>query len=291
MTIPPPSPVRYIQSLSGNFDSWSFFAHGKAHTSSWRETSYQSQRAGNDITYSQIKESKAAGNDLYFSPLAFSERQRKNAHVFRPRVLFADLDPVDPRDLTIRPTIAWETSPGMFQAVWVLDKALDSYSVWCGLNKRLTVSTGADPGGWFGSKLLRVPGTFNYKRGAWGKLLWWDKTRFFSPTELNDTLPVLSSHTREVHDDFPAPMDSKEWEWLLGLHWPKLSLLAKSLIVKQRVPDRSRHLIKTANALITTLKPHEAFQLLWLCPTNKYRLDRYAPELLWFIVRRAQKDA
>jgi hypothetical protein len=103
-------------------------------------------------------------DDLYFTPNLFSVRDRKAAHMLPSCSLYADLDEVDPAGIESRlvPTIWWATSPGRFQAVWLLDSPLarDSFEH---LNKRLTYHLGADRSGWNAAKVLRIPGTINNK--------------------------------------------------------------------------------------------------------------------------------
>ena len=208
-----------------------------------------------------------------------------------PGVLFADLDAVHPSDIAIRPNVAWETSPGSYQAVWSLDKPINDYDTWADLNKRMTVSTGADPGGWAGSKVLRVPGSWNYKRNAPGKLLWWKRDPSYPVKMMQKMLPELAPKPTVLDKfEYPTPMAVKERDWYLGLHWNNMSLRGRSLITKFRVSDRSRHLVKTAHILSTTLPAETVFQLLWMAPTCKYRTDRYRPEILWEIVQRAQQS-
>lgn len=103
-------------------------------------------------------------DDLYFAPNLFDGKRRIEQNVSPEKVLYADLDPVDPDALgELRPTIAWESSPGHYQAVWVLDRERTGAS-WPGKeNHRLTVALEADPSGWDATQLLRVPGRANFK--------------------------------------------------------------------------------------------------------------------------------
>ncbi len=102
------------------------------------------------------------GLDVYFTPNRFSQKERTKEHALSSRWLFADLDPVDPRDLELKPTISWETSPGSFQAVWLLAKPLDPEE-WEVLNRALVLKLGADKAVWDRSHVLRLPGTISHK--------------------------------------------------------------------------------------------------------------------------------
>ena len=59
--------------------------------------------------------------DVYFTPNTFREPRRVRELMLPSRWLYADLDAVDPREFEERlhPTVAWETSPNRFQALWL----------------------------------------------------------------------------------------------------------------------------------------------------------------------------
>lgn len=104
-------------------------------------------------------------DDLYFTPNMFFGNSRIEQNVSDERVLYADLDPVDPESIDhgLRPTIAWESSPGHYQAIWLLDKVKTGATMAGNENHRLTALLEADPGGWDGPQLLRLPGRPNFK--------------------------------------------------------------------------------------------------------------------------------
>jgi hypothetical protein len=117
-------------------------------------------------------------DDVYFCPHALSRKRRKGDHYVATKLLWADLDKVDPRSLRERPTIAWRTSPGRYAAIWALD-APPTKALRRGFNRAI----GADDGGWIVTKVLRVPGTRNRKpdyapNPPLVKLLWDDGPTF-----------------------------------------------------------------------------------------------------------------
>jgi hypothetical protein len=101
--------------------------------------------------------------DLYFCANAFSGAHRRKESVLPSRLLYQDLDESDPRELPIVPELWWETSPGRWQAVWVLDGLLEAQEL-AQLNRALNRASHADPGTWNLTRLLRVPGSWNAKR-------------------------------------------------------------------------------------------------------------------------------
>ena len=101
-------------------------------------------------------------HDLYFCPTPLRSRRRRKGQVIGSRVVWADLDTIDPATLTHSPTIAWNSSPGRWQALWKLDKFLPPNEIE-DLCKRMTYSIGADKGGWDLTQVLRIPNTINHK--------------------------------------------------------------------------------------------------------------------------------
>ena len=102
-----------------------------------------------------------AGLDIYFCPLPSTEKKRRKTSFTHSRLLWADLDEASPK-CKPKPTIAWETSPGRYQALWFLNKTLTAIQTET-INKSLSYALGADKGGWDLGQILRVPYTTNYK--------------------------------------------------------------------------------------------------------------------------------
>lgn len=98
----------------------------------------------------------------YFCPNLFMRRRQRD-QTLPSRWLYQDLDEVRPDECSITPTLWWETSPGRYQALWLLTHALIASEL-APLNKALNRSCGADPGTWNLTRMLRVPGTNNGKR-------------------------------------------------------------------------------------------------------------------------------
>lgn len=142
-------------------------------------------------------------DDLYFAPMMFSEPERRSEYAMDGSRLWADLDEVDPRDIepALRPTHAWETSPGRYAAIWALGEERSNVTRPGGPNHRLTVHLGADSSGWDTTQLLRVPGSANnkaaYAKGTRGKLLW--KNQGLHTWDEFEALPPVKVHSVE-HD-------------------------------------------------------------------------------------------
>ena len=170
-------------------------------------------------------------DDLYFTPAVFSGKRRIEQNLAPERALWADLDEANPHtfDQNYRPTIAWETSPGRYQGVWLLDRPKTGAS-WAGQeNHRLTMYLGADKSGWDSTQLLRVPGRPNHKfiygdRAVPGELLWDNGPRY--QWHQFDDLPqvgVVDQQVELVDDELLNSIDRHEV-------WARVKLKVSKLV-------------------------------------------------------------
>jgi hypothetical protein len=158
-------------------------------------------------------------DDLYFTPMVFSRPQRTRENAKATSRLWADLDGADPREIdpVLYPTIAWETSPGRYAAVWCMGAIRPETTERGGENHRLTIAVGADPSGWDTTQLLRVPGSRNNKReyqaNTRGLLMWrergscsWDSVDELPELPLKDTLggDLIDEAALEAIDPYQA---------------------------------------------------------------------------------------
>lgn len=123
------------------------------------------------------------GHDVYWCPSLFEFPARRTDVAMDEHCLWADLDEADPREFrNYPPTIAWESSPNRYQALWLASEGDFQGASWPGNeNQRLTYYLGADASGWDTTQLLRLPGWPNFKpdrveanggKPPKGKLLW-----------------------------------------------------------------------------------------------------------------------
>lgn len=191
-SLDPAKALRIISRAWGGQDGYAFFPYIDREaqvTEGKRQAGYHEGRA-----FKWPRERKAIlehmkahlHDDLYWCPSLFETTDRKIEVAMDEHALWADLDEVDPRKLhdntDFKPTVAWETSPGRYQGLWLGNPAMGDFlgASWPGNeNQRLTYLLGADKSGWDTTQLLRIPGWGNHKpeysrRGkpAPGKLLW-----------------------------------------------------------------------------------------------------------------------
>lgn len=144
------------------------------------------------------------GVDLYWCPSIFEYPERKVEFAMDEHALWADLDEADPRkiDSDYMPSTAWETSPGRYQALWIISNGDMLGASWPGNeNQRLSYYIGADKSGWDTTQLLRIPGWVNHKPEyaeagdpPTGKLLWKMRGRY-QPNDFED-LPEVEGALR-----------------------------------------------------------------------------------------------
>lgn len=178
-----------------------------------------------------------------------------------PSMLWADLDEVDPRKLEVKPTIAWESSPGRYAALWLIDKTMTE-----DLNQRLTYSAGADRGGWDLTQVLRVPGTKNFKYPSTPTVrMLWSNGDGYTVRDLEKKLPRVS-WSQAKPEEVNALAIYHKYE-------KKFSpFLRRELLKGKPKPGtRSEVLWKLGHELIEAgCTRDEAFQLLRMSPWNKF---------------------
>lgn len=228
--------------------------------------------------------------DLYFSPCLFNDARRLRENALKARWLYADLDEVDPHTVRPRPTIAWQTSPGRYQAMWLLDRAVPR-RLFEDLNQRLTYYTGADRGGWSVTKVLRVPGSVSnkYRRPFKVRLLWSSSSLVYRVVDLRALLKDVS--TSGTGGDWPLirPPRSMTWEGLRRSR--SFPFRVKKLLDTRTVvygDDRSARLWELENALLSCgLTIEETYVLVKGTAWNKFRGQNREARMLSAEIHRA----
>lgn len=120
--------------------------------------------AQRDELLAYADELAAKGQDVYFSAGLFSKPRRQAEHARKLPLIWADVDdaPLDGVKAT-QPTALWQTSPGRYQAMWVLDKPLPVAAGSFAVQRAISHLLKCDPAGWDASQLLRLPGYPSHK--------------------------------------------------------------------------------------------------------------------------------
>jgi AAA domain/RepB DNA-primase N-terminal domain len=153
-----------------------------------------------------LAKAEDARNDVYWAPAVYRKPSRAKTAVRPTRILWADLDTADPRNLPdgLKPSAVWESSPGRYQALWTLPYRLhplehDEF------NKRLTYAVGADRGGWDLTQVLRIPDTPNHKYEDKPKVhVLWSNGHITDPLQIAKLPEVPASViNHDIAEDLP----------------------------------------------------------------------------------------
>lgn len=179
---------------------------------SWQEVCFKWPEQQEDILAHLNERTE---DDLYFCPNIFEQPHRTSEALdINQRVLYADLDEVDPESIDhgYRPTIAWQTSDDRYQAVWLLSQNEIGLSEEGNENHCLTYYLGADKNGWDCTQLLRVPGRVNHKPGKKGQqgVMLWQNGPVYEASDFKDlpAVRVVSAH-EDIDDAILDSIDRK----------------------------------------------------------------------------------
>lgn len=240
------------------------------------------------------------GHDQYYCVNLFTKPTRRKEYVKNPKWLYADLDHVDPKKLpqAIRPTVAVQSSPGRFQALWKTARPLepDKHQAY---NRRLTYAIGADKGGWDITQVLRVPGSRNWKypNGAPVRLVWSEaESDSFKPISLRG----LSSYLRRVEQDRGTDGDVEVPDLILPPEsvgdirkhiWDRADARTRALLSErdtQPEGERSERLWELECRLLEYgLTPEEVYVVVRDSVWNKFEGRRDSDLYLWREIQKA----
>lgn len=119
---------------------------------------------GLDGVHKLIDQALSAGADTYYCVSLLTAQQRSREFIEDTHCVWADLDATPPSHLLLQPTFLIETSMSHYQGIWTLTDAVP-YSTAEDFSRRIYHThraEGADAC-WDATRLLRMPGTPNYK--------------------------------------------------------------------------------------------------------------------------------
>lgn len=235
------------------------------------------------------------GNNLWYCPNVLTTPKRDKANVKICPTAWADLDPCHPGVLLVPPTVALESSPGRYQALWRFE-APQMPVVAEAVSKRIAyghAAQGADKTGWDLSQLLRVPFTPNYKyqEAAGGPPLVKviiANGKSYTPEDFDvypdPPLPLINPKT-------PLPTTALSGAEVLVAKKDSISPIAEVLINKEPQPHRrSDDLWRLEVSLFECgLTRNEVFAVARDSKCNKYQEDGRPDTELWRDVLRAEE--
>lgn len=221
---------------------------------------------------------KYPNRDLYMSAHNFSEPLRQKEVSLDPHHLYADLDECDPRTLDIKPTLAFESSPGRYVGYWFCDKPVPEE-----LNRRFAYYIGADTSGWDRTQVLRIPGTKNHKydEKPTVKVLWSD-----GPRHEVDRLDKIIPHIK-TEDDQVEGGDATD---IYAEYQKQIPRGLRREFTNPTVTQgkRSEVLWKMINACVEAgMTEEETFTVLWSNAWNKFEDRRGGERMLVNQIKKA----
>jgi hypothetical protein len=105
--------------------------------------------------------------DVYVSPASYTAESRALENVSNVHTLWLDADTFELSGLRVEPTWKVQSSPGRWQAWWVLDEEVSATDA-AYIVKKISYAHrefGADVSSWAANKLMRVPGSVNSNHG------------------------------------------------------------------------------------------------------------------------------
>jgi hypothetical protein len=241
-------------------------------------------------TAASLIRSRSLSENVYFCPQLLKDRRRVKTNVGQVGCVWADLDECHPKNLLIKPSIAYQTSPGRYQALWTLDAAVDAEDAE-DVSRRIAyyhADDGSDRSGWDLTQLLRIPGTRNYKYGQGadapkvGVLVWNDDVH-----SLEEFRNLYSQVAGYEYLDIPFPdFVPEKGEEILERNRHRINGAAFTLFHREPEKDRSSALFRLEMYCIEAgLQLSEVFQVCRDAACNKFGDNSIR---LWKDVCRAQ---
>lgn len=216
--------------------------------------------------------------DVYFCPHGFSAKRRIKENAVAPHLLWSDMDEAHPDKVKWRPSFAFESSPGRYVGLWVMDGVVTEE-----LNRRLVYAIGADKSGWDFGQVLRVPGTINYKYASLPRTrIMWSDGPSYNVEELKTQLP--REEKAESYDASDAAEVYRKFERKMK------ASVRRECTNKKEPPEgsRSEMFMKLAHEFVEVgMSRGEAVTLLKANRWNKYRGRRDEDALITKTVDKA----
>lgn len=108
-----------------------------------------------------------SGWDAYVSPASYTKESRNLENVNKVATAWLDADTCELDNLRVEPSWRVESSPGRWQAWWILDDEYPAVDVAL-IVKKISYAhrdQGADVSSWAANKLMRIPGSVNTNHG------------------------------------------------------------------------------------------------------------------------------
>lgn len=231
--------------------------------------------------------------NVYFCPQLLVRKKRNKDAVSTCPTIWADLDECPPDKLLLKPTVLIETSPGRYQALWVLERPIAPEEAE-DLSKRIAYAharDGADKSGWDLSQLLRIPFTRNLKYEEHGfptvKVVEANQKRY-RPSDFTQVYKEVEG-LEYLDVELPEELPGQTAKQLLDRKKIELNPTIWGLFYEKPEEDWSKALWQLELALFESgYTREEVFVIVQEAACNKYKRDNKPVEYLWKEVLRAE---
>lgn len=216
-------------------------------------------------------------SDVYFATTTYSRRTRRTQYAEMGNVVYADADECNPKNFRLRPSIVLQTSPGHWQAFWILDgeaPAQDIAEV-SHLIAAAHQADGCDPSGWIPTKLLRVPDTRHTKTETHHQVTGEISGEIYSLEDIRQKysdvdLQVAAEEALERPTELPDAFDLAGDSRMTPALWTFWSTPPEAGVdLSQRMWRLEMDLFRSG------YEAAEVFALMKASPTNKYDPSRF----------------
>lgn len=233
--------------------------------------------------------------NVYFCPHLFlTPMNKKKENSAKVGAIWLDKDSGTLKDIKPKPTICWTTSEGRHQALWVLKRVVEPERAEKVAMYLAYAIHGSDRGCWNLGRVIRFPGSRNYKYSPpeHGDLLWKDGPVY----DISDLEPKEKTELESLFDRAKElkppnmPKDIPKFTDALVAYGRRIPAKVWELLGTAPDPgqDWSVNLWKMERLLIEAGVPLEyTFAIVRDSPWNKYKRDNRPERDLWAEIHKA----
>lgn len=229
-------------------------------------------------------------NDMYFCPQLLGTKKRNKENIQTCPCLWGDLDTCPPETLLVEPSVLVESSPGRYQAYWMLESPItpEQAEDWSRRIAYYHADDGADKSGWDLSQLLRIPYTTNQKYDELPQVRILKATqKRYRPSDFQEYPQPEEFDYYDV--PFPDDLPDVDAKSLLQTKKTELNPAVWSLFYETPTDDWSKALWQLELLLFENeFTAEEVFLIAEAAACNKYRRDNKPREFLWKEVCKAE---
>lgn len=232
--------------------------------------------------------------NVYYCVNLLEKPERLKRWCLSTNIVWADLDAVDPTTISPPAQLVTQSSPGRWQAVWLLSSSLDPQQAE-DYSRRVAYASGADKSGWDLTQLLRVPFTLNHKYDNKPEVdLHMIGTETKCPPLLFENLPQPPDTADPTLQDNPMPEAENlpTMEAILYKYSGKLDVVFQTMYTHEPQADEdwSKNLWRLIHICYEVgMTSEEVFVTCNNSKCNKYRRDHRPISHLWRDILKAKQ--